>query len=255
MRTEDARRAARMIREARCAIAFTGAGISLESGVPTFRGGADSVWSKHDPEDIEIGRFTANPAKSWRTIKECFYSFMRNNDIRPNKAHHVLARMEADGLIKSVVTQNIDCLHQMAGSKNVIEFHGTTGTASCMACGLKEPAAELDMTADVPRCPQCGGLMKPDFVFFGEAIPTEAYELSMDYANDKADLCLVVGTTGSVMPAAMVPILVKRRGGAVIEVNPEPSELTRYADVFLQAGAVEAFTALERELWPGCATQ
>lgn len=248
MEGKDIKRAAQMIRDAQCAMAFTGAGISLESGIPTFRGGKDGLWSKHDPEDIEISHFTTNPAKSWRTIKECFYVFMQKNDIRPNKAHQVLARMEADGLIKGIVTQNIDCLHQAAGSRDVIEFHGTTGSATCTKCGRRVPASELDMAAEVPLCPECGGVMKPDFVFFGEAIPPEAYERSMSLA-ERADVCVVVGTTGAVMPAAMVPIIVKRHGGKVIEVNPQPSELTRYADIFIRTGAVEAFAELEKEIW------
>lgn len=243
------RSAAGLIKGASCAIAFTGAGISLESGVPTFRGGKDSIWSRYSLDDIDIDNFMANPAKSWRTIKDCFYLFMRRNDIRPNKAHEVIARLEADGYVKAVVTQNIDCLHQMAGSKRVIEFHGSIGTASCVKCGKTVPAADIDIEADVPICPECGGVMKPDFVFFGEAIPADAYTESFRIAKNEADLCVVVGTSGAVMPAAMIPQLVKSRGGRVIEVNPQPSELTRLADIFIPLGAVEAFRLLENEIY------
>lgn len=248
--TDDIKRAADLIRNSKCTIAFTGAGISLESGVPTFRGGPDSIWSRYSLSDIDIDNFTMNPAKSWHTIKECFYLFMSRNDVHPNKAHQVLARLEADGLLRAIVTQNIDCLHQMAGSKRVIEFHGTIGTASCVKCGRKVKASDIDLGADVPRCQHCGGVMKPDFVFFGEAIPTDAYTQSVDLARGEADLCIVVGTSGTVMPAAMIPQFVRQRGGKVIEVNPEPSALTRIADVFLPMGAVQAFTLLEQELYP-----
>lgn len=246
---DNIRRAADLIRRSSCAIAFTGAGISLESGVPTFRGDKDSIWSKYSLSDIDIDNFMANPAQSWRTIKDCFYLFMRRNDIRPNKAHLALARLEADGYVEAVVTQNIDCLHQMAGSRRVIEFHGSIGTASCVKCGMKVKAEELNLEADVPTCPECGGLMKPDFVFFGEAIPSDAYAESFELARSKADLCIVVGTSGEVMPAAMIPQLVKSRGGSVIEVNPKPSGLTRLADVYIPMGAVDAFGLLESEIY------
>lgn len=243
------KQAADLIRQSSCAIAFTGAGISLESGVPTFRGDKDSIWSRYSLSDIDIDNFMANPAQSWRTIKDCFYLFMRRNDIRPNKAHQVLARLESDGYVEAVITQNIDCLHQMAGSKRVIEFHGSIGTASCVKCGKKVKAEHLNLEADVPACPECGGVMKPDFVFFGEAIPSDAYTESFDLVRNKADLCIVVGTSGEVMPAAMIPQLVKSHGGCVIEVNPKPSELTRLADIFIPTGAVEAFGLLESEIY------
>lgn len=241
--------AADLIRRSSCAIAFTGAGISLESGVPTFRGDKDSIWSRYSLNDIDIDNFMANPAKSWRTIKDCFYIFMRRNDVRPNKAHQVLARLESDGYVEAVITQNIDCLHQMAGSKRVIEFHGSIGTASCVMCGKKVKSDSLDLEAAVPTCPVCGGIMKPDFVFFGEAIPSDAYSESFDLARNRADLCIVVGTSGEVMPAAMIPQLVKSRGGSVIEVNPKPSEITRLADVSIPMGAVETFGLLESEIY------
>lgn len=245
---EEITRAAQAIRNAKHAIAFTGAGISLESGIPTFRGSGSSIWNNYDPDDIEIGNFTNRPAKCWVTIKACFYDFMTEKDIRPNKAHEVLAQLERDGLLKAVVTQNIDALHQMAGSKNVIEFHGTTASISCMKCGLQRPAKEVDLTPATPKCPKCGGLLKPDFVFFGEGIPTDAYQRSMEHA-EKADLCIVVGSSGVVMPAAMIPAIVHRHGGTIIEINPSTTSLTdSCTDIHIASGAVDAFTALEEAL-------
>lgn len=241
-------RAAELILSSDYTIAFTGAGISQESGVPTFRGGDGGIWSRYDPEDIEISHFLANPERSWRTIKACFYEFMLGRDIRPNKAHQVLAAMEGAGMLKAVVTQNIDNLHQGAGSRAVIEFHGTARTVSCTVCHSSCAATEADLSADVPRCGKCGGLLKPDFVFFGEGIPSAAYQDSFVHAN-AARLCIVVGTSAKVMPAGMIPTIVKQNGGAVIEVNPEASELTAgCADVHIPLGAVEAFTRLEAAL-------
>ena len=241
-------RAAELILSSDYTIAFTGAGISQESGVPTFRGDDGAIWSRYDPEDIEISRFLANPEKSWRTIKACFYDFMVDRDIRPNKAHQVLAAMEDAGMLKAVVTQNIDNLHQAAGSRAVIEFHGTTRTVSCTVCHSSCVATEADLSAKVPRCGKCGWLLKPDFVFFGEGIPPSAYAESFAHAR-AAKLCIVVGTSAKVMPAGMIPTIVKQNGGAVVEVNPVESELTAdYADVHIPLGAVEAFTRLEEAL-------
>ena len=245
---ESIKKACDAIRHAKYAIAFTGAGISLESGVPTFRGGADSIWSKYDAADLEIGNFMSNPKHCWETIRACFYDFMRDKNVQPNFAHKALADMEKRGIIKAVITQNIDGLHQRAGSSNVLEFHGSTETVSCVKCGHRVLGGQVDMSVLPPHCPQCGGLMKPDFVFFGEGIPSEAYSLSMEAAR-AADLCIVVGTTAEVMPAGMIPVEVHRHGGTVIEINPSKSAITdMYADVHIGLGAVEAFNLLVAEL-------
>ena len=236
--------AASKILNARHAIAFTGAGISLESGIPTFRGSKDGLWSKYDPDDIEISHFLSNPAKSWRTIKACFVDFMKDNNVQPNMAHKVLADLEKRGLLKTIITQNIDNLHQAAGSKNVIEFHGTSKTATCQKCHAQYLTSEVDYSAEVPSCKKCGGLIKPDFVFFGEGIPSEAMDRSQA-ETEKADVCIMVGTSAVVMPAGMIPIAIHNSGGTVIEVNPTPSAVTdRYTDIFIPLGAVEAFTRL-----------
>ncbi len=248
---ESIAEAARLIKKSKHAIAFTGAGISLESGVPTFRGSGSSIWSKYDPDDIEIGRFLSNPKKSWNTIRACFYDFMKDKDIRPNKAHIVLANLEREGVVKTIVTQNIDALHQKAGATDVIEFHGTTATISCTKCGMTYKSEGVDLSADIPSCPQCGGLLKPDFVFFGEGIPEKAYTASFEHART-ADLCIVVGTSAQVMPAGMIPVIVHQHGGKVIEVNPAESAFTKdYTDVFIHAEAVDAFTQLEEALKKG----
>lgn len=242
------KQAADLLRNSNCTIAFTGAGISYESGIPTFRGGQDSIWSKYDPNDIEIEHFLSNPSKSWNTINACFCSFMEGKDIKPNKAHLVLARLEKSGLLKAVITQNIDGLHQEAGSEKVYELHGTTKTLSCVKCNNQIKSSQVNLAGRVPTCDLCGGLLKPDFVFFGEQLPEQALNDSF-YLAGNADVCIVVGTSGIVMPAAMVPAKVKQHGGKIIEVSPDTTGLTKYADVHIHLGAVEAFTQLEKELF------
>lgn len=241
-------KAAKLIANASHAIVFSGAGISLESGIPTFRGATNGIWAKYDPDDIEISNFMRDPAKSWKTIKACFYDFIKDKDIQPNIAHRVIADLQKAGIVKAIITQNIDSLHQRAGATDVIEFHGTTATASCTKCGHSIPAGEVDFTAPTPSCPKCKGLLKPDFVFFGEGIPRKALDDSFDHAA-KADLCIVVGTSAQVMPAGMIPINVKRAGGKVIEINPQKSAVTdAYSDVFIPLPAVDAFTRLAEAL-------
>ncbi len=242
------KKAAQAIIDAHHAIAFTGAGISLESGVPTFRGSKDSIWNNYDLNDIDISHFLSNPTKSWNTIKACFYNFMQERNITPNYAHYSLARLEQKNILKAIITQNIDALHQMAGSKNVIEFHGTTASATCLNCKKSIPATALDLSQPIPRCPSCNGIMKPDFVFFGEGIPEKAFSDSEKHARN-ADLCIVVGTTAEVMPAGMIPISIHRNGGKIIEINPNKSAITdSYVDFYIPLGAVEAFTLLDKEI-------
>ena len=242
--------AAKALKDAHYAIAFTGAGISVESGVPPFRGSENSIWSKYDPECLDLDYFYAHPAQSWEVIKEIFYNFMFKTEIHPNTAHIALAKMESMGIIKSVVTQNIDFLHQEAGSKHVYEFHGTAGRVICTnkRCGNVMKPQDIDLNSMPPKCPKCGSLLKPDFVFFGEGIPQDVYEKSMSDA-EKADVVVVVGTTGEVMPAGMIPIIAKRHGATIIEINPTKSALTtQYTDIHIAAKAGEAFAMLAEEM-------
>ena len=247
---EQIKQAADALRKANYAIAFTGAGISVESGVPPFRGAENSVWSKYDPQCLELGYFYSHPTESWGAIKEIFYNFMFKTSIAPNAAHLALAKMEQSGLIKNIITQNIDFLHQEAGSKNVVEFHGTAGRVICTSerCNYSVRPQNIDLAVLPPHCPQCGALLKPDFVFFGENIPSDALETSFSAAN-KADVVLVVGTTAEVMPAGMIPIRAKQHGATIIEINPSESALTRsYTDIYIGAKAGQAFTLLAAEL-------
>lgn len=237
----DLKRAAELIGGSKRLIAFTGAGISVESGIPPFRG-EKGIWNKYDPSLLEIGRFRAEPAASWKAIREIFYSSF--GVAEPNPAHRVLASWEESGRLSFLVTQNIDGLHRAAGSRKVSEFHGAMDELVCERCGKVLMAKEVALDSLPPRCADCGGILKPNFVFFGEAIPTEAYRASFA-AAEEADACVVVGSTGSVYPAAMVPLTVKRRGGALIEIDPGETEFSELADVHVKLGASEALTRLD----------
>ena len=176
MDTNKLNEAANRIKNSNYAVAFTGAGISVESGVPPFRG-ENGIWENYDPMVLDLNYFYANPEKSWTVIRELFYQFFGN--AKANSAHTVLAQMEKAGIIKSVITQNIDNLHQQAGSKVVFEFHGNSQRLLCVTCDQNFSADEISMKVLPPRC-SCGGLIKPDFIFFGEGIPQDAYSNSME---------------------------------------------------------------------------
>lgn len=238
----DMNKAIDLMRASERTAVFTGAGISVDSGVPPFRG-PDGLWSKYDPSFIELTRFLSEPDASWRIIKEVFYDFI--GAAKPNPAHVAIADLERAGRVAAVITQNIDGLHQRAGSRSVCEFHGNTDRLLCLACGRRESASEEILAELPPECPACGGLLKPDFVFFGEPIPDEARRRAFDEAS-RASVMLVVGTTGEVMPAAHVPHLAKASGASIIEVNTSESAFTRsVTDVFLRGRASSVLRTLE----------
>jgi len=235
------RQAANAIKNAERITAFTGAGISVESGIPPFRG-KDGLWSKYDPVFLQTQYFNRHPEKSWRLIKEIFYDFF--GQAKPNAAHKALAEMEKRGLVHAVITQNIDNLHQEAGSRRVIEFHGTSRILVCVDCSKRYPVSETSLTDLPPLCPACRGLLKPDFVFFGESIPEPARSDSFGEAQ-ASDLFLLIGTTGEIIPAAIIPFLAKEQGARIIEINPHPSNYTHeITDIFLQEVATKAVSRL-----------
>ncbi len=245
MREEKIRLAAQWIRESKHTAAFTGAGISVESGVPPFRG-PEGLWSRYDPMVLDISYFHAHPLEAWKVIREIFYDYFR--DARPNRAHEVLARMEEKGLLSAVITQNIDNLHQDAGSRVVYEYHGNARELVCTRCGrLYDPSA-MDLSVLPPCCPTDQAVLKPNFIFFGEPIPEQAASMAA-YEARTADLFLVIGSTGEVMPACLVPQLAKQRGANIIEINPEESLFTPHiTDLHLKGKAGEVLDRLAREL-------
>jgi NAD-dependent deacetylase len=226
--------AAQALKDSRCTLAFTGAGISVESGIPPFRG-PGGIWSKYDPAKFEKAYFKRHPKEVWPLLKEIFYGNLVT--AKPNAAHHALADLEAAGKLAGIVTQNIDGLHQAAGSEVVHEYHGSTRRLQCMSCRTLFNTADIPLERVPPPCPTCSGLLKPDFVFFGEGIPTEVHTASTQLAK-QAEVCLVVGTGGQVMPACRIPYIVKNRGGIVIEVNLHDSDYSyTTSDYYLQGKA------------------
>ncbi|MFW6371560.1 MAG: SIR2 family NAD-dependent protein deacylase [Bacteroidota bacterium] len=243
MREAQLQKATDVLKKSKSIIAFTGAGISVESGVPPFRG-ENGIWNKYDPKVLDLDFFHENPLASWEVIREIFYNYF--GTAQPNEAHKVLGRMEQEGRLDCVITQNIDNLHQAGGSKRVYEFHGNAQWMECTSCGHTFPSDEVDFEKLPVTCPKCEGLVKPAFIFFGEAIPREAYEKSLAAAR-KADVCLIIGSLGEVMPAAMIPWEAKRNDATIIEINPKPTNFTgSLTDIHLVAKASEAMSALEK---------
>jgi len=200
--------------------ALTGSGMSEESGIPTFRdhGG---FWERYNPEVYaHIDTFFSQPEKPWQMVK----AFDLQLKAKPNPGHLALADMEKRGFLKEIITQNVDNLHQQAGSSVVIEFHGNLRRAVCLVCGKYYGWDEISLEILPPRC-ECNGVLKPDAVFFGEPIPENAFQRAYE-ASRQCKLMLVVGTSAVVYPAANIPLIAKQAGAVVVEINPEPTPLT-----------------------------
>jgi NAD-dependent deacetylase len=236
--------AAALLAEARHLTAFTGAGISVESGIPPFRG-PGGLWERYDPRTLELSYFRSQPGECWEVLRQLFYDHL--TEARPNEAHRVLARWEARGLLKALITQNIDNLHFRAGSRKVIEFHGHTRTLSCLGCGRIVASGSVSLDHLPPRC-ACGDVLKPDLVFFGEVIPPQVREAA-DNAIEATDVLLVIGSTGEVYPAASLPHRAAELGARIIEINPVPSSFTEaMRTLFLGLPAGQALAELDRAL-------
>ncbi|WP_456396882.1 NAD-dependent protein deacetylase [Thermococcus sp.] len=240
--------AARLIARSRFAIAFTGAGISAESGVPTFRG-SGGLWRQYRAEELATPEaFRRNPRLVWE-----FYRWRMNliRKAKPNRAHYALAELEKMGVLKAVITQNVDDLHREAGTENLIELHGNIFRVRCPSCGYGEDLKKSGRLEEflagksLPRCPDCGSLLRPDVVWFGEALPEDAMNRAFGLA-ERADVCLVIGTSGVVYPAAYIPRIVKESRGIVIEINTGESGITPVADIFLRGRAGEVMERLVR---------
>ena len=202
--------------------ALTGAGISVESGIPPFRG-KGGLWEKIDPMEVaHIDAFLENPAKVWRLLIQDMGHLLVS--AQPNDAHHGLAALEKMGCMTSIITQNVDGLHQAAGSNRVVEFHGTFATVSCLKCHVRQPIKNC-LTGDLPPLCDCGSVFRPDCVFFGEMIPTAAFHAAQA-AVAACDVMLVVGTSATVQPAAHMPLMAKQNGAVIIEINLEATPLS-----------------------------
>jgi NAD-dependent deacetylase len=231
MQPANLERAVASLRQCRHAVALTGAGISTPSGIPDFRTPGEGLWERADPMEVSsIYAFRRHPEAFYRWIRPLI-AVMRN--AQPNPAHIALARLEKAGLVRAVLTQNIDGLHQRAGSRHVLELHGHLRQVTCTKCGREAPADEAVAAVEreeVPRCPACGGVVKPDVVLFGEQLPSQVITTAMRHVQ-MADLMLVIGSSLSVVPASDMPTLVHANGGEVIIFNKQ----TTYADSFAAA--------------------
>ena len=238
------RRLADLLSERQPCVVLTGAGVSTESGIPDFRS-ATGIWARYDPMEVaSIWAFERDPERVWE-----FYARRLDvlSDARPNAAHRALAELERRGLVAAVVTQNIDRLHELAGSREVVEVHGSIRTASCPACGLRVAAEEVVVRLPVPRCEACGRVLKPDVVMFGERMPERETDRAFELARS-AGLLLVVGSSLEVHPVAALPRETLHAGGALAIVNRGPTPYDAEAELKIDGSAGEALAGLAEAL-------
>jgi len=236
------RKAARLLADRRNAVALTGAGISVESGIPSFRG-AQGMWAKYDPtEYATLHAFMQSPRKVWEMLSEMVSVC---GGAAPNPAHKGLAALEEMGIVRAVITQNVDGLHQAGGSRRVIEYHGNMEELICVYCWKRYPTRERWTPGSVPLC-DCGEILKPNVVLFGEPIPW----LAQEQAEEEARTCcvlVVIGTSAQVSPACDIPRIAKEAGAVVVEINPEPTSLTAsVTDIHLRGTASEVIGKMVR---------
>ena len=238
---------AELIRSRGPCVVLTGAGISTESGIPDFRS-RDGIWSRFDPmEYATIAAFRRDPVKVWEFYALRFDVLAR---AEPNAGHLALAELERRGLVRAVVTQNVDGLHRRAGSRDVIEVHGSRRTASCLSCGERVPFGDVLATlerAPAPACPRCGEILKPDVVMFGELLSEAAIDRATGLARE-AGVLLVVGSTLEVYPVAGLPEETLSAGGALAIVNRGPTGFDRQAAVRVEGAAGETLADLAAAL-------
>jgi NAD-dependent deacetylase len=233
-------RLAALVRTAQPCVVLTGAGISTESGIPDFRS-PTGIWARLDPMEYgTIQAFRADPLKVWS-----FYAprFEMLTSAEPNDGHRALAELEERGLVRAIVTQNIDLLHERAGSRDVVEVHGSIRTSTCPSCAARYPLADVLELMPTPECAECGALLKPDVVFFGELLPERAIDRAFELARE-AGLLLVVGSSLEVFPVAGLPEETLSHGGRLAIVNRGGTAYDHRAEVVIDAGAGETLRAL-----------
>lgn len=218
---------------------LTGAGISRESGVPTFRD-KDGLWQKFKPEELaSMDAFLANP-----DLVAGWYDHRREvvNKVEPNAGHRALAEMQNFYVTFSLITQNVDGLHARAGSKNILELHGNIMRSFCVDCGTFSSESHLQTLVEA-KCEKCGGRLRPDVVWFGEMLPMDILKRAEE-ATRQCQLFLSIGTSGAVYPAAGLPLLAKEEGAYIVEINPQETEISRYMDEVLRGPSAEVLPQL-----------
>ena len=234
------------LREARRIVVLTGAGISAESGVPTFREAQTGLWAQYDPQELATpAAFRRNPRLVWQ-----WYTWRRElvAAAAPNPGHLALAEMEQRRPPFTLITQNVDSLHRRAGSQNVIELHGNITRTKCFDEGtIVTSWPETDEMP--PHCPHCHGLLRPDVVWFGEQLPQDALNGAIEAAR-RSDVFFSVGTSALVQPAASLPLEAVQSGAITVEINLQPTPISRYMDHVLSGPAGEVLPALVRAVWP-----
>jgi len=221
-------------------VVLTGAGISTESGIPDFRS-ASGVWAQYSPmEYATIDAFLADPVKVWDFYGKRFGLLAT---AEPNDGHRALAELEELGWVQAVITQNVDLLHERAGSRALVEVHGSIRTSSCLSCGTAVAFDDVLALLPAPPCPNCGRILKPDVVMFGELLPEAAIARATELASH-AQLLLVVGSSLEVYPAAGLPLETLASGGSLAIVNRGGTPFDARADVTIDAGAGETLRAL-----------
>ncbi|MDI6103469.1 NAD-dependent deacylase [Actinoplanes sp. NEAU-A12] len=248
----DVRDAAKVLAEARRVVVLTGAGISAESGVPTFRDSLTGLWERYDAQALATPQaFDDDPdlVWGWYEWRRCLIE-----RVRPNPGHEAVAAIEARAPHTVVVTQNVDDLHERAGSAAPIHLHGSLFTPRCATCSRPAAVTACDEPEEgrrlaPPRCGQCAGPIRPGVVWFGEALSEEALETAVQEATE-CDVLLTVGTSGLVYPAAEIPRVAAMFGGTVIQVNPQPTPLDATAAINLHGSAATVLPALVKAAWP-----
>ena len=245
LQEKDIARLVQDIQKATSIVALTGAGMSIESGIASFRG-PGGLWEKYDPEEYgHINTLRYEPDKAWIMLSEMQREILK---AKPNRGHYALAELEQIGKLRAIITQNVDGLHHVAGNHEVIEFHGNLQSVSCMDCGYQVPSVEISLDCLPPSCAKCSGPVKPDAVFFGEAIPPEALTRSHNEAST-CDLMLVIGTSALVYPAASMPEIAHDAGASVVEINPSATPLTgRISSYIVKGSSGEVLESVVQQL-------
>jgi NAD-dependent deacetylase len=237
-------RLAELVRDRQPCVVLTGAGISTESGIPDFRS-AGGIWATYDPYEVaHIDAFRRDPARVWEFYARRLEAL---GSAEPNEGHHALAALEERGWIRAVVTQNIDGLNRAAGSQEVVEVHGSLREAECIHCGVRVPIADAVAELPLPACPECGEVLKPGVVMFGELLPAAAIEQAQRLAGE-AGLMLVVGSSLEVHPVAALPGETLAAGGALAIVNRGGTPWDSRAELVIDAGAGQTLRVLAAAL-------